>query len=83
MWPTQTARRKQKFSPLWRIADGRADDAGDIEVLDRSLLESARAEAERIHVSDSLLAYVLDIAPPRANTLDCRLGFRRAERWPC
>ena len=34
----------------------------DVEVLDRSLLEKARVEAERIHVADSLLAYVLDIA---------------------
>jgi MoxR-like ATPase len=34
----------------------------DIEVLDRSLLEKARGEAEQIHVADSLTSYVLDIA---------------------
>jgi MoxR-like ATPase len=34
----------------------------DVAALDRSLLEKARAEAEQIHVADSLLAYVLDIA---------------------
>jgi MoxR-like ATPase len=33
-----------------------------IEVLDRSLLDKARAEAEQIHVADSLTSYVLDIA---------------------
>ncbi len=33
-----------------------------IAVLDRSLLTRAREEAERIHVADGLLAYVLDLA---------------------
>jgi MoxR-like ATPase len=33
-----------------------------VAVLDRSLLEKARAEADRIHVADGLMAYVLDIA---------------------
>jgi MoxR-like ATPase len=33
-----------------------------IEVLDRALLEKARQEAERIHVAEGLMAYVLDIA---------------------
>jgi MoxR-like ATPase len=34
----------------------------DVEVIDPSLLDKARAEAEQIHVADGLLAYVLDIA---------------------
>jgi MoxR-like ATPase len=33
-----------------------------VAVLDRSLLTHAREEAERIHVADGLLAYVLDLA---------------------
>jgi MoxR-like ATPase len=33
-----------------------------VEVIDRSLLDKARVEAEQIHVADGLLAYVLDIA---------------------
>ena len=33
-----------------------------VEVLQSSLLEKARLEAERIHVADGLLSYVLDIA---------------------
>ena len=35
---------------------------GAVAVLDRALLEKARAEADRIHVADGLMAYVLDIA---------------------
>jgi MoxR-like ATPase len=34
----------------------------DVEVLDHSLLEKSRAEAEQIHVAGSLVSYVLDIA---------------------
>jgi MoxR-like ATPase len=34
----------------------------DVAVIDRSLLEKARTEAEQIHVADGLLSYVLDIA---------------------
>ena len=33
-----------------------------VAALDRALLEQARAEADRIHVADGLLAYVLDIS---------------------
>jgi len=33
-----------------------------VEVIEHSLLEKARVEAERIHVAEGLLAYVLDIA---------------------
>jgi MoxR-like ATPase len=33
-----------------------------VAILDRTLLEKARAEADRIHVADGLMAYVLDIA---------------------
>jgi MoxR-like ATPase len=33
-----------------------------IEVIKRSMLEEARVEAERIHVAEGLLSYVLDIA---------------------
>jgi MoxR-like ATPase len=33
-----------------------------VAALDRALLEQARAEADRIHVADGLMAYVLDIA---------------------
>ena len=33
-----------------------------VAVLDRALLERARSEADRIHVADGLMAYVLDIA---------------------
>jgi MoxR-like ATPase len=36
--------------------------AGSIEPLQRSVLEKARLEAERIHVAEGLLGYVLDIA---------------------
>jgi MoxR-like ATPase len=34
----------------------------DVQVLQRSFLDEARVEAERIHVAEGLLAYVLDIA---------------------
>ena len=34
----------------------------EVAALDRALLEQARAETDRIHVADGLLAYVLDIA---------------------
>ncbi len=34
----------------------------DVTVIDRALLDKARVEAEQIHVAESLLAYVLDIA---------------------
>jgi MoxR-like ATPase len=33
-----------------------------VAALDRALLEKARSEADRIHVADGLMAYVLDIA---------------------
>jgi MoxR-like ATPase len=33
-----------------------------VDALDRSLLENARVEADRIHVADGLMTYVLDIA---------------------
>jgi MoxR-like ATPase len=42
---------------------GTAPEALDgVAVLDRALLEKARSEADRIHVADGLMAYVLDIA---------------------
>ena len=42
---------------------------GDVSVLNRSLLDAARAEAEQIHVSAALLSYVLDLAQAsRAHT---------------
>jgi MoxR-like ATPase len=39
-----------------------APPVDDVEIIGRSLLEQARAQADRIHVADGLLAYVLDIA---------------------
>ncbi len=50
----------------------------DVEVLDRPSLESARLEAERIHVADGLLAYVLDIAAASRELPDCRSAFQHA-----
>ena len=44
------------------LAGAAAAPMGAIEVLDRSLLEKARQEAEDIHVAEGLMAYVLDIA---------------------
>jgi MoxR-like ATPase len=35
---------------------------GNVEVVERSMLEKARIEAEQIHVAEGLLGYVLDIA---------------------
>jgi len=37
-------------------------DAGQITPIERALLDSARAEAQRIHVSEALTGYVLDLA---------------------
>jgi MoxR-like ATPase len=49
-----------------------------IEPLAPSLLESARAEAERIHVSEALIAYVLDLA--RASREHPRLALGLSTR---
>ena len=44
------------------VMASRSITADGIEVLQPSLLEKARLEAEQIHVAESLLGYVLDIA---------------------
>jgi len=49
-----------------------------VGVLERSLLEHARAEAERIHVADALTAYVLDLA--RASREHPRLSLGLSTR---
>ena len=49
-----------------------------VGVLERSLLERARAEAERIHVADALMAYVLDLA--RASREHPRLSLGLSTR---
>jgi MoxR-like ATPase len=46
-----------------------------VEVLERSLLGDARAEAERIHVADALLAYVLDLAAASRDHSRLSLGL--------
>ena len=46
-----------------------------VAVLDRSLLEKARAEADRIHVADGLMAYVLDIATASREHARLSLGL--------
>jgi MoxR-like ATPase len=50
----------------------------DVETLDSSLLSLARAEADRIHVSDALAGYVLDIA--RASRENPRLTLGLSTR---
>jgi MoxR-like ATPase len=50
----------------------------EINVLGRSLLEAARAEAEQIHVAPALLAYVLDLA--RASRENARLSLGLSTR---
>ena len=49
-----------------------------VGVLERSLLERARAAAERIHVADALMAYVLDLA--RASREHPRLSLGLSTR---
>jgi len=49
-----------------------------IGVVKRSLLEEARMEAERIHVADALMAYVLDLA--RASREHSRLSLGLSTR---
>jgi MoxR-like ATPase len=46
-----------------------------VAVLDRSLLIHAREEAERIHVADGLLAYVLDLAAASRQHSKLSLGL--------
>jgi MoxR-like ATPase len=46
-----------------------------VAVLDRALLEKARAEADRIHVADGLMAYVLDIAAASREHARLSLGL--------
>ena len=46
-----------------------------VAVLDRSLLEKARAEADRIHVADGLMTYVLDIATASREHARLSLGL--------
>ena len=46
-----------------------------VAVLDRSLLEKARAAADRIHVADGLMAYVLDIATASREHARLSLGL--------
>src|SRR5437660_7229349 len=46
-----------------------------VGVLERSLLERARAAAERIHVADALMAYVLDLARASREHLRLSLGL--------
>jgi MoxR-like ATPase len=46
-----------------------------VEVLERSLLGQARAEAEAIHVADGLLAYVLDLAAASREHAQLSLGL--------
>ena len=46
-----------------------------VAVLDRALLEKARVEADRIHVSDGLMAYVLDIATASREHARLSLGL--------
>src|SRR6267378_5112682 len=49
-----------------------------VGILERSLLERARTEAERIHVADALMAYVLDLA--RASREHPRLSLGLSTR---
>jgi MoxR-like ATPase len=49
-----------------------------VGILERSLLERARTEAERIHVADALMAYVLDLA--RASREHARLSLGLSTR---
>jgi MoxR-like ATPase len=49
-----------------------------VGALERSLLEQARAQAERIHVSEALTAYVLDLA--RASRENARLSLGLSTR---
>ncbi len=46
-----------------------------VGVIERSLLERARAEAERIHVSESLMGYVLDLAQASREHSQLTLGL--------
>ncbi len=47
----------------------------EVNALERSLLEEARAEAERIHVADALTAYVLDLANASREQTHLSLGL--------
>jgi MoxR-like ATPase len=47
----------------------------NVGVLERSLLGRARAEAERIHVSDALMGYVLDLARASREHAQLSLGL--------
>ena len=47
----------------------------EVNALERSLLDEARAEAERIHVSDALTAYVLDLANASREQTHLSLGL--------
>jgi MoxR-like ATPase len=44
------------------LVSGAQARLSEVAVLERSLLDEARAEAEAVHVADALLAYVLDLA---------------------
>jgi MoxR-like ATPase len=46
-----------------------------VQVLDRSLLDKARQEAERIHVAEGLMAYILDVAAASREHPQLSLGL--------
>ena len=52
-----------------------AEAAQPIETIDRALLAAAREEAERIHVSDALTGYVLDLARASRESPQLSLGL--------
>jgi MoxR-like ATPase len=70
--------REAEAEILARYGGMRTKPFEAIEVLDAALLNEARAEAEEIHVAQSLLAYVLDIAA--ASRGDPRLSLGLSTR---
>jgi MoxR-like ATPase len=60
-YPTRAA-EAQVLARYGVVPAAAADTLGEVKVLERSLLASARNEVQRIHVADALSAYVLDLA---------------------
>jgi MoxR-like ATPase len=57
-----------------RLASEGADSAA-VAAIDRAVLERARVEAERIHVSEALIGYVLDLASASREHARLSLGL--------
>ncbi len=73
-YPTRAA-EAQVLARYGVVPAAAADNLVEVQVLERSLLASARNEVQRIHVADALSAYVLDLASASRQNSRLTLGL--------